>query len=98
MDNEEPLNEFSDAEITKILKDALKLKLEEKKKIPTRVQLNRALVSTMGEFLGCYKLMGYDLDGNPVNMTVYNNKLQKSALDNSFIEEFGRFMNKRDFE
>lgn len=96
MDQEEPLNEFSDAEITKILKEALKVKLEEKKKIPTRVQLNRALVATMGEFLGCYKLMGYDLDGNPISMTVYNNKLQKSALDNFFVQEIGKFMSTRE--
>lgn len=96
MDQEEPSNDFSDAEITKILKDALKVKLEEKKKIPNRVQLNRALVSTLGEFLGCYKLMGYDLDGNPIKMTVYNNKLEKSALENAFMEEIGIFMSTRD--
>lgn len=96
MDNEEPLNEFSDAEITKILKEALKVKLEERKKISTRVQLNRALVATMSEFLGCYKLMGYDLDGNPISMTVYNNKLQKSALENFFVQEIGKFMSTRE--
>ena len=92
---DEPLNEFSDEEVSKILREALKLKLEEKKKIPTRVQLNRALVSTLGEFMGCYKLMGYDLDGNPINMTVSNSKLQKSALDNLFVENIGKFMESR---
>lgn len=96
MDDEEPIQDFSDVEITKILKEALKVKLEEKKKIPTRVQLNRALVSTLGEFLGCYKLMGYDLDGNPISMTVFNNKLQKSALENRFMQEIGVFMSTRE--
>ena len=75
VDDQAP-SEFSDAEITKILKEALKIKLENKKKTPTRVVLNRALVSTISEFLGCFKLIGYDLDGNPLSLTIYNNKLQ----------------------
>ena len=91
MDDQAP-SEFSDAEITKILKEALKIKIEDKKKTPNRVILKRALVATIGEFLGCFKLIGYDLDGNPVNMTIYNNKLQKSALDNAFVEEIAVFM------
>lgn len=94
MDDQAP-SEFSDAEITKILKEALKMKIEERKKTPNRVVLKRALVATIGEFLGCFKLLGYDLDGNPVKMTIYNNKLQKSALDNAFVEEVAIFMSNR---
>lgn len=97
VDDQAP-SEFSDAEITKILKEALKIKLENKKKTPTRVVLNRALVSTISEFLGCFKLIGYDLDGNPLSLTIYNNKLQKSALDNAFVEEIQVFMDSKNDE
>lgn len=97
VDDQSP-SEFSDADIAKVLRDALKVKIENKKKTPTRVMLNRALVSTISEFLGCFKLIGYDLDGNPLSMTIYNNKLQKSALDNAFVEEIQVFMDSKNNE
>lgn len=84
--------DFSDDEVTNILKEALKVKLEEKRKLPKKVELNKALISTIGEFLTCFRLIGYDLDGNPVNLTVYREKIEKSALDNAFVEEIGKFM------
>lgn len=87
--------EFSDDEIKNILKEALSLQLKDKKKIPKKNQLNNALIGTIGEFLSCFKLIGYDLDGNPINMTVYKEKMEKSALDNAFMEEIGRFMSSR---
>jgi hypothetical protein len=87
--------EFSDDEIKNILKEALSFQLREKKKIPKKNQLNNALVSTLGEFLTCFKIMGYDLDGNPVNITCYKEKMEKSALDNAFMEEIGKFMSSR---
>ena len=95
MDNnpEQPnYNEFSDDEIKNILKEALAFQLKERRKIPKRNELNNALISTLAEFLTCFKLMGYDLDGNPVNITFYKEKLEKSALDNAFMEEIGKFM------
>ena len=95
MKDEEPFEEFSDEEITHILKEALTLKIKEKRKVPNKVQLNKALIGTMGEFLSCFKLMGYDLDGNPVNLTVYKEKIEKSALDNLFLEQISSFMEKR---
>ncbi len=91
----ENINEITDDEIKDILKEALKVRIEEKKRIPRKNQLNQALVSTLGEFLACYRLMGYDLDGNPVNMTIYNEKMEKSALDNQFVEAVGAFMSGR---
>lgn len=87
--------EFSDEDVKNILKDALSLKLKEKRKIPKRNQLNNALIATISEFMTCFKLIGYDLDGNPVNMTIYNEKIEKSALDNAFTEEVGKFLNTR---
>jgi hypothetical protein len=95
--NPEPpdFREFSDDEIKNILKEALSLRLKDKKKIPKKNQLNNALIGTIGEFLSCFKLIGYDLDGNPINMTVYKEKIEKSALDNAFMTEIGRFMQNR---
>lgn len=87
--------EFSDEEIKNILRDALSHQIKEKRKIPKRNQINNALISTIGEFLSCFKLIGYDLEGNPVNMTVYKEKIEKSALDNAFMEEISKFMNSK---
>ena len=87
--------EFSDDEIKNILKEALSLQLRDKRKIPKKNELNSALIGTIGEFLSCFKLIGYDLEGNPINMTVYKEKIEKSALDNAFMEEIGKFMNGR---
>jgi hypothetical protein len=91
MNDDDAFAEFSDDEITNILKEALTVKIKEKRKIPNKIQLNKALIGTMGEFLSCFKLMGYDLDGNPVNLTVYKEKIEKSALDNLFMEQISKF-------
>jgi len=87
-----PVTSFSDEDIERIIRDALKLEIAEKRKMPNKVQLNRALIGTIGEFLSCFKLMGYDLEGNPLSVTVYKEKMQKSAIDNMFLEEIGKFM------
>jgi hypothetical protein len=95
MDNDpEPpdFRDFTDDQIKDILKEALSIQIKDKKNIPKRNQLNNALVGTLGEFLTCFKLIGYDLDGNPINMTVYKEKMEKSALDNAFAVEIGKFM------
>ncbi len=87
--------EFSDDDIKNILKEALSFQIKEKRKVPRKNELNKALINTLGEFLTCYKIIGYDYDGNPVNMTVYKEKLEKSALDNAFMTEIGVFMSGR---
>ena len=87
--------EFTDLEVTKILKEALTIKIREKRAVPTKIQLNRALIATLGEFLTCFKIIGFDLNGDPVNLTVYKEKIEKAALDSAFMEEIGNFMGKR---
>ena len=95
-DSPEPdYKEFNDEDINKILKDALSVKLREKRKIPLKNEINNALIGVLGEFLLCYRIIGYDLDGNPVNMVIYKEKMEKSALDNAFMEEVGKFMGGR---
>lgn len=97
-DNIDPINEFSDDDIKNILKEALTLKIRDKRKAPKKNELNNALIGTLGEFLTCFKIIGYDLDGNPVNMTIYKEKIEKSALDNAFMEEIGKFLSGRAFQ
>lgn len=84
-----------DEEILKILRDSLKIKLTEDKKMPSKVRLNRALIATISEFMGCYRLMGFDLEGNSINLMIHHNKMEQSAIDNLFIQEFGKFIASR---
>ncbi len=91
-ENNIPENVTNDEEIMKILRDSLKMKLQNDKKIPTKIQLNKALVSTLSEFLACYKVIGYDLDGNPVKLNITNNKLEDAALTHLFVQEMGQYM------
>lgn len=95
MEKDQTPPEFSDDELTTILREALTLKLKERRTPIRKNELNKAIVNTMGEFLTCFRLMGYDYDGNPLNITYYNEKLEKSALDNMFMEEIGKFVSKR---
>jgi hypothetical protein len=81
-----------DEEVLKILRDSLKMKLVEDKKLPNKVKLNKALIDTLSQFLECYRIMGYDLEGNPVNLFIHNNKMEESAMNNMFVQEFGKFM------
>lgn len=83
---------FIDEEVLKLLRESMKEKIKEKRYIPNKVQLNNALKDTIAEFLECFILMGYDLNGNTTEMFIYNNKMEKSALDNLFIQKFGEFM------
>ena len=95
MKDEEIPEEFSDEEITNILREALTVRLKEKKKVPNKIQINKAMVGVLGEFLTCFKLIGYDLDGNPINLTVYKEKMEKAALEQLFMEQVSKFMNEK---
>lgn len=88
-------DEYSNEEIKRLLLDSLKVKLQDDRKKPSKVRLNQAITSTLGEFLICFKLIGYDIDGNPVKLTMSKNQLTKSALEHAFIEEFGDYMSKK---
>lgn len=84
---------YTDEDIKQLLIDSLKQKLKDDRKKPSKVKMNQAIIATLGEFLTCFKLIGYDLDGNCVNLTVNRTALDKSALEQSFMKEFGKFMN-----
>jgi hypothetical protein len=83
---------FIDDQVLDILRESLKMKIKEERSLPKKQQLVTALKDTLSEFMTCFRLVGYDLDGNSIQMTYSHNKLEKSALDDIFIESFGEFM------
>lgn len=89
--------EYTDDQVKEILAEAAKVFLrdEPSRPIPRRNQLNVSLATTLSEFLNCFKLLGYDTDGNPVNITVFHNVLEKNALDSQFISEINDFVAKK---
>jgi len=84
-----------DAETKDLIRQMVKAKTSERRKISGRVKIRETLKGVIGEFLSCYKIIGYDDDGNFVNITNVHTKMEESAIENSFIEEFGRFMANR---
>jgi hypothetical protein len=89
---EEPPDEvFVDEKVLEILRESLKQKLKKERK-GNKNHIKNALKATMQEFLACGKLFGYDLDGNIVEISFHNNKLEDNAMQNLFVQKFGEFM------
>jgi hypothetical protein len=86
---------YVDEEVLNLLRESLKTKLKDDIKKPSKVRINSALKSTIAEFLTCFKLIGFDLDGNPINMTITNNKMEQNAIENAFMQHFGEFIQVR---
>lgn len=98
IDPEENQNrEFSDDDIKDILSEALSFRLKEQKKIPKKPDIHNTIISVLSEFLSCFRLIGYDLNGDPVNMLIYKEKIEKSALDNAFMEEVAKSMINKEY-
>jgi hypothetical protein len=93
---EDSESDYTDDDIKQLLIDSLKMKLKDTRSKPNRVKINQAIISSLGEFLTCFKLIGYDIDGNCVNLTITKTAMDKSALEQSFIKEFGKFMSDMD--
>ena len=91
----EEIQGFNDEEIKTILREALKVKIDERRQLPRRNQLNVALSNTLCEFMSCYRLIGFDLDGNPLSLMLYNTKMEKSALDDQFVGEINKFISSK---
>ncbi len=95
-EDEEGKDELSEDDVRNILKEALKMRVKDpNQKKPSKVQVNSALKAVASEFLTCFRIMGFDIDGNPVSMTIMHNKMEQSALDSLFMSEFGKFMSSR---
>jgi hypothetical protein len=90
-----PEDVFIDEEVLNILRESLKMKLKDDKKRPSKVRINTALKGSIHEFLSCFKLIGFDIEGNPITMTISHNKMEKNAIDNAFMQHFGEFVQAR---
>lgn len=88
---EQPEEIFVDDKVLEILRDSLKQKLKKERK-GKKNDINGALKATLQEFLTCGKMFGYDFDGNIVEITFFNNKMEDNAMQNLFIQKFGEFM------
>lgn len=91
---EQPEEVFVDDKVLEILRESLKQKLKKERR-GNKKNINHALKSTLEEFLTCGKLFGYDLDGNIVEISFSNNKMEDDAMQNLFIQKFGEFMSGR---
>lgn len=88
---EPPDDAFVDEKVLEILRESLKQKLKKEKRV-SKTGVKGALKATMQEFLTCGSLFGYDLDGNIVEVSFHNNKMEDSAMQNLFVQKFGEFM------
>ncbi len=89
---EEPPEEvFVDEKVLEILRASLKQKLKKEKR-GTKGDVKSALKATLQEFMSCGKLIGYDLDGNIIDIPFHNNKMEDNAMQNLFVQKFGEFM------
>jgi hypothetical protein len=92
---EEPPEEvFVDEKVLEILRASLKQKLKKERKV-SKNDIKGALKATLQEFMACGKLLGYDLDGNIIEISFHNNKLEDNAMQNLFVQKFGEFMANR---
>lgn len=89
--DEEPEEVFVDDQVLEILRESLKQKLKKKRK-GSKHEINSALKATLQEFLTCGKLIGYDFDGNVIDIPFHHNKMEDAAMQNLFIQKFGEFM------
>ena len=92
--DEPPDEVFVDERVLEILRESLKQKLKRDRKGSKSI-IKNALKATMQEFLTCGKLIGYDLDGNVVEISFHSNKLEDNAMQNLFVQKFGEFMANR---
>jgi hypothetical protein len=67
-------------DIRDLIGDLLKVKIAESKEIKKVEDINNALVSTIGEFLNSFMLIGYDNEGKPIAIIKSNSNMEADAL------------------
>lgn len=95
MENGEKPDDIIDDEVFQILRESLRQKLKKENKYRNVSSLKKAAKATLGEFFQCYKIFGYDLDGNVIEITQFNNKMEQSAIQNLFMQQVGEMMTGR---
>jgi hypothetical protein len=90
--DEEPEEIFVDEQVLEVLRESLKKKLKNERRKNSPPLTNNALKAILKEFMTCGKLLGYDLDGNIIEISFHDNKMEDNAMQNLFIQKFGEFM------
>lgn len=67
-------------DIRDLIGDLLRVRVAETKEVKKVEDINNALVSTIGEFLNNFMLIGYDNEGKPVAITKSNSSMEADAL------------------
>jgi hypothetical protein len=81
-----PLSSDDSIRIKELVKEALALHLNTVKKRHTEKELNESLKSIVGEFLDCFIVLGYDLQGDPKIIRLAKTKQSEAALKLLFFK------------
>lgn len=74
-------------ELKSLIRDALLAQAEETNQKFYRERCAQAVISTLGEFMQCYALVGYDLDGTPIRIVSAKTGLEVDAIS-SALQKF----------
>jgi len=83
-----------DLNVKELLQEVLKVRINESKENKKVVDMHMALVSTIGEFLTSFMIIGYDNEGNPLALTKATTPLHSDALHSLLMKFFSIHMNK----
>jgi hypothetical protein len=83
-----------DIDIKDLLQEVLKVRINESKEHKKTADIHGALVSTIGEFLNCFMLIGYDNEGHPLALTKASTPLESDALHSLLMKFFSIHMGK----
>lgn len=87
-------SKHEDLDIKELLQEVLKVRINESKENKKTADIHGALVSTIGEFLNCFMLIGYDNDGHPLALTKASTPLETDGLHSLLIKFFSIHMGK----
>lgn len=77
---------FSEDEIKNLIREALKINVEDKKAAISKLKIDNALVSTVKEFLNTFAIIGYDINGEPVVLKYAKTQMEKDALNTIILK------------
>lgn len=83
-----------DLNVKDLLQEILKVRIKESKEHKKVADIHGALVSTVGEFLNSFMLIGYDNDGYPIALTKASTPLESDALHSLLVKFFSIHMGK----
>jgi hypothetical protein len=89
-DFEDPVE--NDEELRELVEKALKQSIVEKKTFKRRQDLARRLCNIISEYLDCYILLGYDFQGQHLDIKASKTPQQQEALNSFLLKYFASEM------